>query len=210
MGYQGEIEGVYLGEVNHVGPDDTPTGIYKYAVDSPVLLTSTGLKGDLQVDRRVHGGPEKALHHLPAENYAVLSQALPHLADGFVPGSAGENISTHGITDTDAHIGDIIRMGEALIQISQPRRPCWKVNHRYGNGHIAPLLMSQGITGWYYRVLEEGMIGSGDRYELIDRLEGSASVASIWQIFLEKLRSRKPIEAFNTDIPGLSEEWAFE
>lgn len=69
--------------------------------------------------------------------------------------------------------------------------------------------MSQGISGWYYRVLEEGIISIGDTFQLEDRLEESIPVAEVWSIFAEKLQSRMPPEAFNTDIPGLSAEWKF-
>lgn len=208
QGYTGSIEGIYIGQPKPIGPDDTPTGIFKEPVDS-CFLSKTGLEGDMQVDRRVHGGPEKALYHFPADNYAILKQAFGHLESEFVPGSIGENISSTGIDDQQVHIGDILKIGEALVQVSQPRRPCWKVNHRFGNGHMAPVLMSQAISGWYYRVIEEGQLKVGDSFELQERLEGSVPVAEVWKIFAEMLTSRMPPEAFNTDIPGLSTEWQF-
>jgi len=207
-GYTGSIEGIYIGQPKPIGPDDTPTGIFKEPVDS-CFLSKTGLEGDMQVDRRVHGGPEKALYHFPADNYSILKQAFGHLESEFVPGSIGENISSTGIDDQQVHIGDILKIGEALVQVSQPRRPCWKVNHRFGNGHMAPVLMSQAISGWYYRVIEEGQLKVGDSFELQERLEGSVPVAEVWKIFAEMLSSRMPPEAFNTDIPGLSTEWQF-
>ncbi|MFW1678258.1 MOSC domain-containing protein, partial [Pontibacter sp. JAM-7] len=86
----------------------------------------------------------------------------------------------------------------------------WKVNHKYGNGHIAVLLMSQGISGWYYRVLEPGIIQVGDAITQHDRLDQSISVAEVWQRFLERLQKRLPVEAVNRNIPGLSHEWQFE
>ena len=153
--FKGVVTGLYIGQPKPIGPQKALSGIYKEAVEQ-CFLTSTGLTGDVQVDKRVHGGPEKALYHFPVENYATLSQALPHLEQAFVSGSIGENIASEGVDDTQVHIGDVVQIGEALVQISQPRRPCWKVNHKYGNGHIAPLLMSQAISGWYYRVLHEG------------------------------------------------------
>lgn len=207
--YQGTIKGLYIGQPKPIGPDDAPSGIFKDPVDT-CLLTKTGLEGDVQVDKRVHGGPEKALYQFPLENYATLRQALPHLEDSFISGSIGENLSSESLDDTQVHIGDIVKVGGALVQVSQPRRPCWKVNHKYGNGHIAPLLMSQAISGWYYRVLEEGELRVGDTITLQERLENSVPVAEVWKVFLEKLQSRLPPEAFNTNIPGLSTEWRFE
>ncbi|WP_415896058.1 MOSC domain-containing protein [Neptuniibacter sp. PT34_22] len=207
--YQGTIKGLYIGQPKPIGPDDAPSGIFKEPVDT-CLLTKTGLEGDVQVDKRVHGGPEKALYQFPSENYATLRQALPHLEDSFISGSIGENLSSESVDDNQVHIGDIVKVGGALVQVSQPRRPCWKVNHKYGNGHIAPLLMSQAISGWYYRVLEEGELRVGDTFTLQERLESSVAVAEVWKVFLEKLQSRLPPEAFNTNIPGLSTEWRFE
>ena len=207
--YTGTVDGLYIGQPKPIGPQQALTGIFKESVDS-CLLTDVGLEGDVQVDRRVHGGPEKALYHFPSQNYEVLKQALSHIESSFVPGSIGENLSSGAVDDQTVHIGDTIRIGKALVQVSQPRRPCWKVNHKYGNGHMAPLLMSQAISGWYYRVLENGLISVGDDFELVDRLEGSVTVAEVWKIFAEKLQSRLPPEAFNTDIPGLSPEWKFD
>jgi len=206
--FTGIIEGLYVGQPKPIGPQQALSGIFKEPVES-CMLTEMGLEGDTQVDRRVHGGLEKALYHFPAQNYDVLTAALSHLESSFVPGSIGENLSSSSVDDQTVHIGDTVKVGEALVQVSQPRRPCWKVNHKYGNGHIAPVLMSQAISGWYYRVLENGLISVGDSFELVDRLENSVAVAEVWQIFLEKLKSKLPPEAFNTDIPGLSPEWDF-
>ena len=100
------------------------------------------------------------------------------------------NVNGHGLDAGTVHIGDIFSVGSVVLQVSQPRRPCWKVNHKYGNGHISALLMSEGISGWYYRVLEEGEITLGDRIELRDRLPQSVPVRQIWQLFLERLQQK--------------------
>jgi len=210
MELNSRIDQLYIGQIQPIGPSQTPTGIFKQPCTGPVLLTTEGLEGDIQVDRRVHGGAEKALYHFPAENYDLLQQALPHLHDAFIPGSIGENISTHGLSDKNVHIGDIFRLGEALVQVSQPRRPCWKVNHKYGNGHIAALLMSQAVSGWYYRVIEPAELSRDAPVTLIERLPNSIAVADVWQRFVERLQKKLPVEAINRDIPGLSDEWKFE
>ncbi len=204
------IAGIYIGELKTLGPENTPTGIFKSSVAGPVSVTDMGLVGDVQVDRRVHGGPEKALYHYPAENYRLLQQALPHLAAEFVAGSIGENLSTEGIDDASVHIGDIFAVGSALLQVSQPRRPCWKVNHKYGNGHISALLMSEGISGWYYRVLEAGEIAPGDTLVLRERLPESVAVRHIWRLFLQRLQEKKPPGSALPEIAGLSPEWQFQ
>jgi len=202
-------EAVYIGQLSTIGPADTPTGIYKNLSAATHAITELGLSGDIQVDKRVHGGPEKAIYHYPAEHYALLQQALPHLAEQFKPGSIGENISTHGLLDTEVHIGDTFRLGSAIVQVSQPRRPCWKVNHKYGNAHIASLIMSEAISGWYYRVLETGQLQVGDPIEFLDRLDNSVAVASIWQMFIDRLDREKNHTPLIEKIPGLSDEWFF-
>ncbi|WP_428037042.1 MOSC domain-containing protein, partial [Amphritea sp.] len=88
------VDGIYIGQLSTIGPDNTPTGIYKTLSEGSHEITGLGLNGDIQVDKRVHGGPEKAIYHYPSEHYALFQQALPHLSDSFVPGSIGENIST--------------------------------------------------------------------------------------------------------------------
>ncbi|SFG32423.1 MOSC domain-containing protein [Neptunomonas qingdaonensis] len=213
--HSASVEGLYIGELSTIGPGNTATGIFKMPSDKTHQVGELGLNGDIQVDKRVHGGPEKAIYHYPAENYAVLQQALPHLSVSFQPGSIGENISTQGLLDTDVHIGDTFRLGSAIVQVSQPRRPCWKVNHKYGNAHIASVIMSEAISGWYYRVLETGQLRRGDSIELLDRLDNSIPVANVWQIFMQRLV--KQAEHSTTSghttlakIPGLSDEWRFE
>lgn len=204
------VESIYVGKLGEIGPDASPTGIFKSPIEGPIAVSTLGLAGDIQVDRRVHGGTEKALYHYPVENYAVLRQALPHLKTAFVPGSIGENLSTHGIDEDSVHIGDIFSVGSALLQVSQPRRPCWKVNHKYGNGHISALLMSEGISGWYYRVLEEGKIALGDSIELRERLPQSVPVRQIWRLFLERLQQKVVPGSALPEIAGLSPEWQFK
>lgn len=200
--------GVYLGQLGHIGPSNAPTGIFKSPVTHRVAVSAMGLEGDVQADRRVHGGLEKAVYHYPAENYPLFQAALPHLRDAFVPGSLGENLSSHGLDETGVHIGDIYRIGSALLQVSQPRRPCWKVNHKFGNAHVAALLMAEGVSGWYYRVLEEGELGIGDAITLQERLVDSVSVRRIWELFARRLENKT--DTALPAIPGLSKEWGFQ
>lgn len=203
------VEGIYIGQLSTIGPAETATGIFKTLSEATHEVSELGLSGDIQVDKRVHGGPEKAIYHYPAEHYALLKEVLPHLSDSFVPGSIGENISTHGLLDTEVHIGDTFRLGSAIVQVSQPRRPCWKVNQKYGNAHIASLIMSEAISGWYYRVLETGQLRIGDPIAFIDRLDNSVSVADIWQMFIDRLDKEKRHTTLIEKIPGLSDEWRF-
>src|SRR3546814_11858424 len=100
----------------------------------------------------LHGGPEKALHHFPARNYALFAPRFPEIAAQFVPGSIGENFSTDEWTEEEVCIGDVYALGSARIQLNQPRSPCWKIDARYGVDGLTQFVADQGVAGWYYRV----------------------------------------------------------
>lgn len=200
------LERVLLATRGSLGPQNTATGIYKRETDAVVNVTDTGLAGDFQADRRVHGGLEKAIHHYAAENYALLQQALPHLADALVPATIGENFSTHHLTEENVHIGDTFRVGSCLLQVSQPRRPCWKINHRYGNAYLSAFIMAEGISGWYYRVLQTGAVQAGDQIERVDRMQHSVSIRQMWRWFMDCVEQRRSASEV-PPVPGLSNEW---
>src|SRR5690606_20539649 len=121
-------------------------------------LTKTGLCGDEQADLTVHGGTDKALHHYAADHYQVWQAIFPDIAERFVPGGFGENLSTTGIDEETLCIGDVIRIGEAVVQITQGRQPCWKLSAHIGRDDMAARFQKSGRTGWYYRILQEGFI----------------------------------------------------
>ncbi|MGI9289190.1 MAG: MOSC domain-containing protein [Pseudomonadales bacterium] len=203
---QATIDQVLVAEENIIGPGKARTGIFKRPVIRPVKLAELGLEGDFQADRRVHGGLDKAVHHYPAQNYRLLQEALPHLADKFLPGTIGENFSSTGMAEENVHIGDTFSVGSAIVQVSQPRRPCWKVNHRYGNAYLADFLSQQQITGWYYRVVQEGEVQAGDQIALTERLPQSLSIAELWRQWFECQRSKQSTDKL-INTPGLALEW---
>jgi MOSC domain-containing protein YiiM len=201
------IGAVFAGGVRPLPPEGHPSGIVKEAVAGPAMLGQEGLEGDAQADRRVHGGPDKALHHYPAEHYAVFAAIYPDSASRFVPGSIGENVSTTGWTEENVCVGDVFRIGEARVQVTQPRSPCWKINHRYGLEDALQLVAERGITGWYYRVLEAGRIAAGDAFELLERNADAVTLRRLWQV----TRSHRPAAEELSRLawtPGLSEGWA--
>ncbi|MBF8733643.1 MULTISPECIES: MOSC domain-containing protein [Pseudomonas] len=145
-----------------------------------------GLEGDEQGDLRVHGGVEKAIHHYPREHYAAWVAELgehPLLAQ---PGAFGENFSTTGWREADVCLGDRIRAGSALLEVSQGRMPCWKLNDRFDVAQMALRVQQSGRTGWYYRVLEEGVVQAGERLELVERPHGEWSVARLSAVLFDK------------------------
>ena len=114
-----------------------------------MVLTKTGFKTDQQADLKVHGGLEKAVHHYAADHYSAWRQEVDDEPDIFKPGGFGENISTIGMTENTLCIGDVFRMGTALVQISQGRQPCWKLNAPYrvqSNGNAVPENGTDGMV----------------------------------------------------------------
>ena len=159
------------------------SGIDKRRVTRPLTLGTQGFEGDEQADRRVHGGIEKAVHHYPREHYQTWRAELGDRPALTAPGGFGENISTAGLTEAEGAVGDTFRLGGALIQVSQGRQPCWKLNHRFGVPDMARRVQKTGRTGWYYRVLEPGTVAPGDRLELIDRLAPDWTLRRLWHAF---------------------------
>jgi MOSC domain-containing protein YiiM len=162
------LAGLYVGPIAILGPEGQRSGIVKRSV-SRVQVTAEGIVGDEQADRRVHGGPEKAVHHYAAENYARLAARFPEAAAALVPGGIGENLSTGGWTEDTVHIGDVFQVRGVRLQVSQPRSPCWKIDHRFGVDGMARFVADERIAGWYYRVLSPGPMAVGDAFLHVDR-----------------------------------------
>ena len=157
----------------HVGPaaelaPGVLSGIDKQPVARSLWLGPQGFTGDEQADRRHHGGPEKAVHHYDAGHYPGWRAELGELP-ALRPGGFGENLSTQGLSEGDVAVGDVFRLGAALIEVSQARQPCWKLNLRFGRPDMARLVQQTGRTGWYYRVLEPGEVAPGDALALAER-----------------------------------------
>lgn len=174
------IDQIFTGRVRPMLPEGEPTAIHKTAVEGALRLTAAGLEGDEQGDLRHHGGPWKALHHYPVEHYAVLAQEWPQCAAVLGAGVLGENISTHGLTEHEVHVGDIFRIGHARVQVSQPRSPCWKIDRRLKVDDASRFVEAAGVTGWYYAVLTPGEVAAGDFIELEERPNPWLTLADYW------------------------------
>lgn len=197
---------IFLGGIRPLSPDNQPTGIFKQEVLMPVWVGREGLAGDAQADRRVHGGPEKALHQYAIANYARLASAFPDAAKFLIPGSIGENLSAPEWDETNIAIGDVFRLGDSTIQVSQPRSPCWKIDHRFSVEGMAQFIAEQRITGWYFRVLEEGAVEPGADFERIQRNDIPVSIADLLSLWAEhRPDPDRLIEVSRT--PGLSAGW---
>jgi MOSC domain-containing protein YiiM len=143
------------------------TGIFKETVAGPVTLHFTNLDGDGQADLVNHGGVDKAVNVYAIEHYPYWREKLdiPSLANG----AFGENFTTEGLLETEVCIGDTFTLGEALVQVSQPRQPCWKLAMKWHVKDLALQVEQNGRTGWYFRVLKEGQVSGGDELKLTER-----------------------------------------
>ena len=163
------IDAVLTGRAVDYTRPGSRSAIDKRAVEGPVRIGPEGLAGDEQGDRRVHGGPDKAIHHYPRDHYASWQGEVGAHALLQAAGAFGENISTSGITEADVCLGDRLRLGSALVEVSQARQPCWKLSDRFGIADMARRVQDSGRSGWYYRVLETGTVQAGDTLVLVDR-----------------------------------------
>lgn len=137
------------------------SGVHKTPVQGRVRVTAQGLQGDAQGDLRLHGGVEKAVHHYPQEHYAAWRAELGAHAMLEAPGAFGENLHSQGVTEATVCLGDQWRVGDVLLEVTQARQPCWKLNERFGLPDMALRVQQSHRTGWYYRVLEEGDLWAG-------------------------------------------------
>jgi MOSC domain-containing protein YiiM len=199
------IDALFAGGVSLLGPDQTRTGIVKTAHDR-VTATINGIAGDIQVDRRVHGGPDKAVHHFPADHYPALAAAFPIAGALAIPGALGENVSTRGWTEEDVAIGDVYAVGAVRLQVSQPRSPCWKIDARLDQPGVARWIAAHGYAGWYCRVLAPGELEVGSELVLIDRAPGAVSVRAFWRV-VQQHRPEAGLLRQLAALPGLAGEW---
>lgn len=176
------------GRARPLAGSDAQSGIMKTPVERPLRLGPEGFESDEQADRRVHGGVEKAVHHYPLDHYPLWREELGDLPALGTPGGFGENISALGPTENTVAVGDVFRLGTALLQVSQGRQPCWKLNHRFEVPDMARRVQQSGRTGWYYRVLEDGLVKTGDRLELVDRVAPDWTLHRLWRaLYVDRL-----------------------
>ena len=145
------------------------SAIAKRPLSGAVQIGLFGIIGDEQADQVRHGGRDKALHHYPFDHYARWKEDAPDRDFLRAAGAFGENISTTGLDENTVCIGDRFRLGSALVEVSQARQPCWKQGDRLAWAALPDLMVREGRSGWYYRVLEPGQAQGGDDLILIDR-----------------------------------------
>ncbi|QLC21774.1 MOSC domain-containing protein [Parasphingopyxis sp. CP4] len=163
---------------------DELSAIRKEPEDGPIEIGMLGLIGDEQADLRVHGGPDKAVHHYPRDHYAFWESLSPFHSKLDHPGAFGENIAVSGMVETEVCIGDRYRLGTALVEISQGRQPCWKQAHVMEWPELVSLMVKHHLSGWYYRVIEPGRVAAGDTIALVDRPHPEWTVERVFGLLI--------------------------
>ncbi|CAI8755764.1 6-N-hydroxylaminopurine resistance protein [Kosakonia quasisacchari] len=160
---------VFVGKIRDY-QGSRPSAIAKLQVEGELTLTETGIAGDEQAEKSYHGGTDRALCHYPREHYVHWAQMFPQQAALFCAPAFGENLSTRGLTEKNVFIGDIFRWGDALIQVTQPRSPCFKLNFHFGISDMSAQMQSSGRIGWLYRVIAGGNVSAEAPLELVSRV----------------------------------------
>lgn len=163
------IASIQVGRIAPLGPERVASAFIKNAVAGPIMAGALGLDGDQQADLSVHGGPEKAVYAYASARYPDWASAFPALAERFVAGAMGENLTIDSMVEDDLCVGDVHAVGGALLQVCQPRQPCFKFALALGEPKVVKHMVRSGHSGWYYRVVREGPIAPGDAVTLAER-----------------------------------------
>lgn len=206
-----KILSLQVGRPQSRGRDDAPdpfdrtwfSGFGKDAVTGPVHLSPTGFEGDGQADLKNHGGPDKAVCVYPSEHFPFWRDAL---GLPFAAGAFGENLTVAGAMEDDACIGDVFQAGEVVVQVSQPRQPCWKLARWWRIKDFALRVEQTGRTGWYFRVLQPGPLAAGAEFRLVQCGHPGWTVARANRILHHDKTDLAAARALAA-LPALSESW---
>ncbi len=180
------------------------TAIFKEPVAGAVAIRELNLAGDLQADLRVHGGSEKAVYAYPAEHYDYWRKQLSGFSLSW--GAFGENLTTEGLSEDTLCIGDLLRVGSAVLQVTQPRMPCYKLQLRFHRDDMIKRFLVSGRSGFYFSVIERGDVAAGSKVEILDRDPDGVMVTDILRLFLGQTHDPELLQrAIN--VTSLPENW---
>ena len=174
---------------------DVQTGIFKFPVNEPIFLGNEDVEKDNVVDRRYHGGVDKACYLYSADHYKYWQNLYPNLEMPF--GIFGENLTVEGLHEAEVNIGDIYKIGDAVVQATQPRQPCFKLEFRFNDRNIVRQFIDSGFAGVYVRVIENGNVKTGDSMELLER-KNSLSIQKVYElIYTDKFQKEAVLQIVN-------------
>lgn len=181
-----KVISVNRGEITTVNYQGTEvkTGIFKYPVDEPIYLGKTDVANDSVVDRRFHGGIEKAVYSYSLDHYSYWKKMFPDL--DWQHGMFGENLTIEGMDESAMLIGSVYHVGEAQIQVCQPRQPCFKLGIRFGTQSILKPFVNEPYPGVYFKVIKKGEVNSGDELKLVSEEGDNPSIAEIYRLMYFK------------------------
>ena len=180
------------------------TAIFKSAVEGPVPVKSLNLRGDRQADLSVHGGPYKAVYGYPSEHYEYWRKEFPQAELPW--GAFGENLTTQGLLEEELHIGDRLRIGSALLMVTQPRVPCYKITIRFDRDDMIKRFIDSNTSGFYFSVIEEGEISAGLSVEIVHRDPAAVSVNDINHLYYGRSHSPELLQRA-VGVEALPESW---
>jgi MOSC domain-containing protein YiiM len=195
---------VQTGRVAALGPEEVPSGIVKHGRAGAIPVGPLGLEGDEQADLEVHGGPEKAVYAYAADHFASWMTRFPALA--ITNGAMGENLTIAGLMETDICVGDVHRIGTALLQVCQPRQPCFKFNLLHHDAPVSAAMIRSQQSGWYYRVLAPGTLAAGDTVILEQRPNPDFPFSRLVDIVYRKRGERADLIRMS-EMEGLASQW---
>jgi MOSC domain-containing protein YiiM len=201
-----EILELRVGRAAPLGTAGARSAIDKQPVKGSLAVDTLGLDGDEQADTKHHGGPHKAVHAYAISHMPAWTRELPERAARFQRGAFGENLVLDGATEADVCLGDRWRVGTALLEVSQGRQPCWKLNLRFDVPDMARRVQDTGRSGWYFRVIEPGIVTAGNRGALIARPNPDWSLARVSHLLYHDRMNRAALTELAV-IPGLPESW---
>jgi len=180
------------------------TGIFKQPVDGRVQLRRLNLDGDAQGDLSVHGGPDKAVYAYSFNHYDYWTKKLGR--HDLAPGQFGENFTAEEMTEEEIFLGDVFRIGEALVEVSQPRLPCFKLGLKMGDPKFPKQFLASGRLGFYLRVLEEGAVGTGDGISRVRTDPEGLTIRELARLASEKKGNRE-LARRALGVPALAGSW---
>jgi len=180
------------------------TAIFKEPVAGAVAIQALNLAGDEQADLTVHGGYDKAVYAYPAEHYEYWRTQLPDVA--FSWGALGENLTTEGLWEDTLCIGDLLRVGSAVLQVTQPRMPCYKLELRFNRDDMIKRFLMSGRSGFYFSVIEPGEVSTESKLEILERDPNRVAVSDIVRLYLGQTRDPELLQRA-TNVNSLPENW---
>jgi len=183
------------------------TGFFKTAAEGKIFVSRTNIAGDGQADLKHHGGIDKAVLAYSADHYPFWRRDLNML--DLPHGAFGENLTICGFDEHSVHIGDVFSIGQVVFEVSQPRQPCWKLARRWRRNELVAMVIANGCTGWYLRVLTEGHVQPGDSVKLKKRINPAWPIARANRI-LHHHKTDLELTLELASVPRLADAWVNE